>query len=471
MKSAVITQSSGKSVVEKRSSGLFSCLLEHKVTETSANFQWTGPKISPAEWAKMMAFFEWTQETEKSEAQVRWYVHPVQGWRCWAFPQKGGTSMTTLELPEHPSWAAQRSLFPDTEGWVYFKTVHHHCNCGAFQSGTDEADEKKQDGLHITIGNMDKPQRDIHCRLYIEGNKFEPMMESFWDIGDEVRAKADEFTKLFGVTPDMNKVARLQMAQSSELLRRQYGIADAPEDQEDFPEQWKDNYIVTRYTPTTTSYSGDNYYDRVYGHRGIKAPARNGASETYQPGTTWCSICNGWTKGHTDVSCPYEKLSRELTVNQGPYTDKGPEIKLTKKQRKLLKKQKEEADRRAAAELVKDASAVKDDGVLEIGEEFDAGAINLYNDIRSYATAYGYTDEDFTKLLMMLTGGDDAAVITELVSELADTMGNVKLEDLMDIDEACAKAQLEMALKGKEAEKPINGNQVDDSKWGHYIGD
>jgi len=91
MKSAIITASSGKSVEEKKFNGVFSCLLEHEVKATKAQFEYTGPKISPNEWAQMMAFFEWTQATERSEAQVRLFVHPVHGWKAWAFPQKGGT--------------------------------------------------------------------------------------------------------------------------------------------------------------------------------------------------------------------------------------------------------------------------------------------------------------------------------------------------------------------------------------------
>lgn len=44
-------------------------------------------------------------------------------------------------------------LLPDNCNFV--GTIHSHCNFGAFHSSTDTNDEKSQDGLHITIGNVD----------------------------------------------------------------------------------------------------------------------------------------------------------------------------------------------------------------------------------------------------------------------------------------------------------------------------
>ena len=36
-------------------------------------------------------------------------------------------------------------------------TIHSHCDFEAFHSGTDQDDEKHEDGLHITFGHVDKP--------------------------------------------------------------------------------------------------------------------------------------------------------------------------------------------------------------------------------------------------------------------------------------------------------------------------
>src|SRR5208282_1810415 len=183
MQSAKIIASRGKSVELKELEGIFSCLLEHKVSETTGQFEYTGPRISVECWEGVLRFFKWTYQDSKSESQVRLFVHPVHGWMAHAFPQKGGTGLTTKEI-ESEDAKAQRAAIP--EGYTAFGTVHHHCAINAFQSGVDLEDESAVDGLHITVGNVDKEQMDLHCRLYVKGNKFEPNMAAFWDIGSEM---------------------------------------------------------------------------------------------------------------------------------------------------------------------------------------------------------------------------------------------------------------------------------------------
>ena len=278
MKSATITESSGKSVELKEVHGLFECLLEHEVKSTKADFTWKGKKMDPEMWREVLAFFKWTQESEKSESQVRLFVHPEHGWMAWAFPQKGGTSMTTKEL-DNEDFKTQRALnIP--EGYVPFGTVHHHCSATAFQSSTDTADEKGVDGLHITVGKMDSPRHDIHCRLYIKGNKFEPDMAAFWDIGNDAMEKI-KFVSDLGFDPlqIMNKVARDQMC------------VPAPKDHP-FNDIWKSNYVVEPvrvYASTHASFNG-------FGHGG------------------WCKNCNSW-QSHEEQNCP----NKNKPITQGTY--------------------------------------------------------------------------------------------------------------------------------------------------------
>lgn len=292
MNSAVIKESSGKSVEEFNRPGLFRLLLKHEVKSTTADYLWDGPQISPVEWARMMAFFEWTYESEKSESQVRWYVHPTQGWRCWAFPQKGGTGMTTKEIADHPKALEQRRLFSSAEGWEYCMTVHHHCSSGAFQSGTDEHDEKNVDGIHITIGHLDKPVRDFHVRMYLRGHKFEPRMNFFWGVGPEVFEQAQKCFTLFGYLPtqELDKVARAQMALSSEALWPGWTLEqDGPK----FPVEWRENYIVDRSVVVARAY--------------------------WQPGgedgLSWCYHCQARVK-HSPEQC-YKNPANKVHSNGG----------------------------------------------------------------------------------------------------------------------------------------------------------
>lgn len=280
MKSAVITQSGGKSVELKEIPGLFTCLLEHKVTETKAEFNYLGPKITQAAWNEMMAYFEWTFKEHSSEAQVRLFVHPTLGWKVWAFPQEGNTGMTTKELGDNPEFIKQRAE-QVPEGYVAWGTVHHHCHTRAFQSSVDSEDEKGQDGLHITVGDMEQPKRSLNCRVYIKGNKFEPNMSVFWDIGPEAAAKI-EMVKEFGFSVEdlTNKMARMQM-----------GVG-APEGQT-FPKIWADNYI------TKPKVVFDNKYGSDWRNK------------------LWCHWCRGWVE-HKPEDCPQKGTTHNGYENHSP---------------------------------------------------------------------------------------------------------------------------------------------------------
>jgi len=99
-----------------------SCIFEHQTSGTTADFEWKGPKLN-AVWPEVLAFFRWTNDTMKSESQVRLFVNVrTQEWKAWAFPQKANTGMTAKELTEGDEGYAkaieQRAQFPDPD-WYY----------------------------------------------------------------------------------------------------------------------------------------------------------------------------------------------------------------------------------------------------------------------------------------------------------------------------------------------------------------
>lgn len=281
MIAGTITQSSGKCVELKEKAGLFDCLLEHKVSETKATFKWTGPKISREMWNQILAYFKWTYDTEKSEAQVRLFVHPELGWMAWAFPQKGGTGMTTKEIEGEEFNKQRAEMIP--AGYVAFGTVHHHCSSGAFQSGTDTWDEQNVDGLHITVGNMDKPNHTLDCRLYMKSNKFSPDMCVFWNIADD---NVPHLMWLEALSYDINKMC-------NDIARKEMGVA--PPADTVFPEKWKENYIV----PTPVTYGMLNHQQQS-GHL-----------------THWQG--NGGAKGETNGA----ESSKSETPNASPGSKNG----------------------------------------------------------------------------------------------------------------------------------------------------
>ena len=113
------------------------------------------------------------------------------------------------------SWQSEPS-----DDWLYFGTVHHHCSASAFQSSTDEQNEWNQDGLHLTVGRMDADQHDVHARLYLDGNCFEPDLSLFWPIDPGLAAM---------IPPTLHhEVARHQMGGKVTV---------------DFPDGWRANIV------------------------------------------------------------------------------------------------------------------------------------------------------------------------------------------------------------------------------------
>jgi len=250
-----IVEANSKLVQEQAVEGLFHCKLTHEIKATAAVFDYTGPKFKQDMWDEVLAFFKWSNNEHHSEAQVRLFVHPVHGWKAWAFPQEGGTGMTTREL-DTPEAREQRMQFNDE--WFLYGTVHHHCNSSAFQSGVDTHNEESQEGIHITVGNMDRDQHSIHSRFYYKGCKFEPDLSIFWPIDDSTLRAIEQFKGFLSAEVNLSAIASKRMGET------------CPADTQ-FPEQWKSNYILKpKFEPKVTyHHGGATYTDEDRGYRGF----------------------------------------------------------------------------------------------------------------------------------------------------------------------------------------------------------
>ena len=211
---------------EKDVPGLLTCRLDYEIKSGTGRLDYTGPKFNPEMWHQVLSFFRWTHKEMASESQVRLYVNLTLGrWGAWAFPQEARTGMSAREIPtqETPEQAVARFACWDSEpsgDWRYFCTVHHHCSASAFQSGTDEENERNQDGLHLTVGRLDAERHDLHARFYLAGNCFAPDLSRFWEI-DPVLARQVPASLL-------DEVARFQMGEKVVT---------------DFPDAWRTNVI------------------------------------------------------------------------------------------------------------------------------------------------------------------------------------------------------------------------------------
>jgi hypothetical protein len=222
--------------------GLLSVHTEHVIEKSKTSVVYSGPKIPAQEWKAVLAFFKWTYDTTKSESQVRGYVNPKLGtWRFWAYPQEASRGMSAKEIVNADGsltadGVTQRAQFSEVDGWQYYATIHHHCSAGAFQSGTDRDNEKDQAGLHITVGHMDKPVHDLHCRFYHQKKEYTVDLSAFWDVGDTAKEIVPENMH--------HLVAEHQMAQAA--------------DNHPFPDLWKENVIEVKrpvFTPSPIGFT------------------------------------------------------------------------------------------------------------------------------------------------------------------------------------------------------------------------
>lgn len=208
--------------------GLLHCRIDYEVKTAKGRLEYGGPKFTQNMWHQVLSFFRWTHQEMQSESQVRLYVnHQIGRWGAWAFPQAARTGMNARELPVVETHEQARERFASwhsepSDDWLYFGTVHHHCSASAFQSATDERNEWNQDGLHLTVGRMDADQHEIHARLYLDGNGYEPDLSRFWPIDPGLAAM---------VPPGMlHELARFQMGAKVTL---------------DFPDAWRTNVTET----------------------------------------------------------------------------------------------------------------------------------------------------------------------------------------------------------------------------------
>ncbi|MEI7533964.1 MAG: hypothetical protein WCK57_06295 [Verrucomicrobiae bacterium] len=211
---------------EKDVAGLLSCRIDYELKSGKGQIDYTGPKFDSAMWHEVLSFFRWTHKEMDSESQVRLYVNTKLGrWGAWAFPQEARTGMSAREIatPETPEQAVARFASWGSEpsgDWLYFATVHHHCSASAFQSSTDEANERNQDGLHLTVGRMDAERHDLHARFYLNGNCFAPDLSRFWPVDP---ALAEQ------VPPTLHdELARFQMGEKVVV---------------DFPDVWRKHVV------------------------------------------------------------------------------------------------------------------------------------------------------------------------------------------------------------------------------------
>lgn len=117
----------------------------------------TAPPLPAALLLEALAFFRAVYTRYKSEAVVLLaWREATRGYELVVPHQTVGGGHCDYEVKEFPG------------GLMRLGTIHSHAGLEAFHSERDEADERHEDGFHITLGNIDR-ELTISCSVVVQG--------------------------------------------------------------------------------------------------------------------------------------------------------------------------------------------------------------------------------------------------------------------------------------------------------------
>jgi hypothetical protein len=138
------------------------------------------PKVKASTLEFIVGFFDRVYELHRSEAIVL---------LLWDLDEQ----RYKVRVPEQQasvwqSWSGSRSpqdvrytVPPLPPRHLLVGDIHSHGNISAYASGTDEADEKYRDGVHVVVGHVRDEPPDFHAELAIDGYRFRLQMDHLFE--------------------------------------------------------------------------------------------------------------------------------------------------------------------------------------------------------------------------------------------------------------------------------------------------
>lgn len=109
------------------------------------------PKIPGGIIAQALMFFRRVFEIHQSESYVTLLHSPTKGFQLWCPTQKVSRGSVNYDRTDQPAFVDRKE-----DEWQMIGTIHSHCDFSAFHSGTDTFDESTFDGIHITLGHVNR---------------------------------------------------------------------------------------------------------------------------------------------------------------------------------------------------------------------------------------------------------------------------------------------------------------------------
>ena len=118
------------------------------------------PRIPGELLARAIGLFREVLRRHRGEAIVLLHFEPAAG-------------RYTLTVPEQhvAGGHLEYAIGPTPTGLIRVGTIHSHADAEAFHSELDDWDERHDDGLHVTVGNLDG-RVSLSCSLVVDGRRF-----------------------------------------------------------------------------------------------------------------------------------------------------------------------------------------------------------------------------------------------------------------------------------------------------------
>ncbi|MBI2475385.1 hypothetical protein HYV69_03100 [Candidatus Uhrbacteria bacterium] len=108
-------------------------------------------------------FMRTIYNNKKTECNVILFYHQKE--KQWAV-------VVPPQIVSHSSVHYQDGIAGAKDGWIKVGTLHSHCDFSAGHSGGDHRDEEHFDGIHITLGHVDKDEPTLSVSLVVNGMRF-----------------------------------------------------------------------------------------------------------------------------------------------------------------------------------------------------------------------------------------------------------------------------------------------------------
>lgn len=227
---------------------------------------------------QVVGFFRWAEKEFHSEAIVIMYFNASENkWLIKCPKQTVGAGSANYTMTDTP------------EGYVRLGTWHSHGNMSAYHSSIDSHDEEKDDGLHLTSGNMLDSKNfkpSISCSIMMGGTRYSLEPKAVFRNIDIEEREMSTTVKYVG------------NQKTVEPGRKEYSMVFTAGDNLDFPPEWKEQ-VDALPKKFGSPYSG-GYADDDFVSYGLGVPSLPGAGRSTSTGTSYTAQCwRCWAYSHS----------------------------------------------------------------------------------------------------------------------------------------------------------------------------